>query len=185
MNRLREEYFRWICSHVCDRSCAAQVTYNKLLHYLYEKEFTYTICMDGNRAEDGIDLRYRFGQDTKKSVHDIAARLDTDPCSVLEMMCALALRCEENIITDPDSDNRAEKLFRSMISSLGLADMDDVNFDYKYTDRIINCILQRKFKRNGSGSLFTVPNCRHDMRTTEIWYQMMWYLDAVIYPKRT
>lgn len=181
MNKLREEYFRWMCSLVGERG-TGRVSYKKLLGYLFDKEFTYSVRMDINRVEDGIALRYRFGQDTGKFVNEISASLDICPCSVLEMMCALSLRCEESIMADPDSDCKPSRWFWVMISSLGLEYANDANFSYASTEKIINRFLERRYKPNGSGSLFTVSG-RNDMRTAEIWYQMMWYLDEVISQK--
>lgn len=39
--------------------------------------------------------------------------------------------------------------------------------------------MEREYERNGEGGLFTVNNGR-DMRTTEIWYQMNYYLSEII-----
>jgi len=50
--------------------------------------------MDGNRAEDGIDLRYRFGYEKEYEGSTIASYLDNSPCSVLEMLIALAFRAK-------------------------------------------------------------------------------------------
>ena len=77
------------------------------------------IPMDGNRAEDGIDLRYRFGHEQHYSDAMVASFLDDRPCSVLEMMIALSIRCEEHIMDDPDVGNRTGQWFWSMIASLG------------------------------------------------------------------
>ena len=67
-----------------------------------------------------------------------------------------------------------------MISNLGLEFMSDTKFDKRYLDGVISKFLNREYKRNGEGGLFTVKNCKHDLRTAEIWYQMCWYLDDII-----
>ena len=41
----------------------------------------------------------------------ISAYLDNKTCSVLEMMIALAIRCEEHIMDDPDVGNRTGQWF--------------------------------------------------------------------------
>lgn len=50
----------------------------------------------------------------------IASYLDNRPCSVLEMIIALAIRLEEHIMDDPDIGNRTGQWFWDMIVSLGL-----------------------------------------------------------------
>lgn len=95
--------------------------------------------------------------------------LDNRPCSVLEMLIALAFRCEEHIMTDPDIGNRMGQWFWNMIVSLGLGSMSDSRFDAAYTDDVISRFMNRKYKRNGEGGLFTVERCKYDMRTVEIW----------------
>lgn len=177
---INNRYFVWICGLIGDNSREVkEPSYCKLLSCLYDTEFSYIIPMDGNRAEDGIDLRYRFGDE--KGIEDttISSHLNDRPCSVLEMMAALAIRCEEHIMDDPDIGNRTDKWFWDMIVSLGLGMMDDSHFDMTYVNRVIIKFLDRKYKRNGEGGLFTVKHCIRDMRTAEIWYQMCWYLDDI------
>lgn len=58
---LNNEYFEWMCQLVCDERYNRRLSYQKLLRHLHSIDFQYTLPMDGNRAEDGIDLRYRFG----------------------------------------------------------------------------------------------------------------------------
>ena len=174
---INNEYFEWMCNLVCDSNRFKKVHYDKLLSYLYDTEFTYLLDMDSNRAEDGIDLRYRFAIESKYSRADISRYLDYCPCSILEMMVALSLRCEENIMDDPDIGDRTGKWFWDMIVNLGLFKMNDLNFDLDKVSDIINIFLDREYEANGRGGLFLVRNSKYDIRTVEIWYQMCWYLD--------
>ena len=170
---VQKEYFDWMCALVRRRG----ISYRKLMKKLHETEFYYTIPLDGNREEDGVDLRYRFAQEEGYRDFVVANCLDNYPCSVLEMMIALAIRCEETIMSDPDVGNRTGKWFWEMVESLGLSDMTDRNFDLDYVDRVVKRFLDRKYKRNGEGGLFTLKHCRQDLRQVEIWYQMCWYLN--------
>lgn len=105
-SELNSEYFDWMCQLVCNRRYTRGLSYQKLLRFLHNVDFNYTIEMDGNREEDGIDLRYRFGYENSYENAMISSYLDNSPCSVLEMMIALAIRCEEHIMDDPDIGNR-------------------------------------------------------------------------------
>lgn len=175
-DKMNDAYFEWMYQIVCDERDSG-MSYRKLLYLLYDTDFNYTIPMDGNRAEDGIDLRYRFGYENAYEDATIAAYLDDRPCSILEMMVALAIRCEEHIMCDPDIGNRTGQWFWNMIDNLGLSDMDDIGFDKNYVKSAIQKFLNREYKRNGEGGLFTVKHCWKDLRLVEIWYQMCWYLD--------
>lgn len=54
-NELINMYFEWMYDIVCPDK---KKSYRKLLYFLHSVDFTYLIDMDGNRFEDGIELRY-------------------------------------------------------------------------------------------------------------------------------
>jgi hypothetical protein len=153
-------------------------SYRKLLQYLHNIDFRYSIPKDRNRAEDGIVLRYRF-IDEYVTVECPKLNLN-EPCSVLEMMVALAIRCEESIMDDPTIGDRTGQWFWGMIKNLGLATMKDEKFDSEYVYDVITRFLDREYEPDGRGGLFTVKNCEYDLRTVEIWYQLCYYLDTII-----
>lgn len=179
-DELKEEYFQWLY-HFVNRDYVPRqdASYIKLLKYLYDVEFVYILGLDGNRYEDGIELRYRFGYECGIEAPIIATELDDHPCSVLEMLIALSLRCEENIMYDPDLGDRTSRWFWYMIMNLGLDEMTDDYFDEVKTRDIIDRFLYREYAKDGRGGLVYIPNSPKDLRTVEIWYQMMWFLDEV------
>lgn len=179
-NDLEKRYFDWMYGIACQNRYSRKASYKMLLSYLNCIPFSYTVLMDRNRAADGVDLRYRFGYEQGYEDPMIASYLDDKPCSVLEMMVALAIRCEEHIMEDSDIGDRTGKWFWYMISSLGLSDMDDDQIDYIRVDRIIRKFLNREYTKDGKGGLFYVKNCKIDMRTTEVWYQMFQYLEKIL-----
>lgn len=178
-NELCKRYFDWMCRLVCNNKYS-KTSYRKLLRYLDSVEFTYTIDMDDNRAADGIDLRYRYGYDHDVDSRIIATYLDDHACSVLEMMIALSLRCEETIMDDPEYGNRTGQWFWGMIVNLGLGPMTDEHFNVDYAENVMDIFLNREYEPNGQGGLFTVENTDRDLRTVEIWYQMCWYLNEIM-----
>lgn len=151
-----------------------------LLEYLFSKDFIYLLRMDENRAMDGLDLRYRFCYEKSYEYSDLSSELRDKPCSVLEMMVALALRCEEQIMADPDAGDRLPYWFERMIANLGLTDMDDYRFELNKVEKNIETFLHREYLPNGLGGLFYIPNCQRDLRHVEIWYQACWYLDSIL-----
>lgn len=168
-----------MCHFIYDNRYSRKASYKKLLRHLDEVPFTYILEMDGNRAADGEDFRYRFGYENGYDDRLIATYLDDRPCSVLEMMVALAVRCEEHIMEDDDYGDRTGQWFWNMIVSLDLGTMTDRRYDEKYVDYVLERFLRREYKRNGEGGLYTVHNPRVDMRQIEIWYQMHTYLEEM------
>ena len=176
-NELNDEYFEWMYQLVCNESYSKGLSYKKLLNHLHNINFEYIIEMDGNRAEDGVDLRYRFGYELGYENPIIAQYIDHRGCSVLEMLIALAIRCEEHIMDNPEIGDRTGLWFWNMIENLGLGSMKDSRFDVDFVDDIIATFLNREYRRNGDGGLFTLKRSNVDLRTIEIWYQMCWYLN--------
>lgn len=179
-NELNDRYFHWMCQLVSAQRNSKGRSYHKLLRFLHSVDFYCTVPMDVNREADGIDLRYRFGYEKSYSDPMVAAFLDDRPCSILELMIALAIRCEENIMDDPDIGDRTSRWFWDMIKSLGLKGMDDDNFNEVYVDKVIKRFLNRTYKKNGEGGLFTIHHSKRDLRAVEIWNQMCWYLDELV-----
>lgn len=176
-NELNNAYFDWMYRLVCGDGYSKGRSYRKLFYLLHDTPFTYTIAMDGNRYEDGVELRYRFANEQGHREAIIARYLDERPCSVLEMLIALSIRLEEHIMDDPEIGNRTGQWFWNMITNLGLGSMNDVRFDKDYSYNVIQRFLSRDYERDGKGGLFTVKYCRFDLRDVEIWYQACWYLD--------
>lgn len=176
-NDICTEYFEWLYDLACNERYHKTISYRKLLGFLYDTEFVYIIPRDGNRAEDGISLRHRFGR--LYGYGNVDDYLE-GPCNVLEMMIALAIRCEEDIMDDPDIGDRTAQWFWNMITSLGLSSMTDNRFDQQRAEDVIERFLNREYRHDGKGGLFTVKHCDTDMRDVEIWYQMSYYLDSIV-----
>lgn len=186
---VRNEYFEWLYHLVCRDRFSSQISFRKLLMHLHNTVFRFSIMRDQNRSEDGVDLRYRFAlsqgpfrvgiaMDERCDGSDIYDILD-GPCTVLEMMIALANRCEETIMDDPDIGDRTGQWFWGMIINMGLGSMSDDRYDRRYVEYVITRLLDREYEPDGTGGLFTVKDCDRDMRDVEIWYQLCWYLDSI------
>lgn len=130
--------------------------------------------MDENRALDGMNLRTRFIDIYPEN------ELNFDrECSILEMMIALSIRCEDYIMTDDRYGNRTGEWFWNMILSLGLTGMTDTNFNKGFVEEVLFRFITRDYDADGSGGLFTILNPHIDMRKIEIWHQLNWYLEEV------
>lgn len=175
-DQVNDEYFEWLCEMIDIGRFSKHISYRKLLRHLHNIEFTWFVPHDDNRADDGIQLRRRFAI-TRDDLR--LQRCLKGPCSVLEMMVALALRCEEWIMDDAQMGNRTGQWFWGMIRNLELNTMKDEKFDREYVDDVIARLLNREYEPDGRGGLFTVRHCNYDLRTVEIWVQLSWYLGSI------
>lgn len=167
-----DDYFCWLANFVPNR-----YQYNELINALYRKEFAYIFVMDSNRAEDGISLRLRFERDYDYCPGLVTGYFENRPCSVLEMIVALALRCEESIMYDERFGDRTTFWIGIMLSNMGLDSFDDGNFDPYQVNDILECFINRQYQKNGKGGLFYFKRDDIDVRAMEIWIQMNWYLN--------
>ena len=174
------QYFEWIFDMVCGMRFAEDISFRKLLSHLHNTEFRYSIPNDKSRAREGENLRHRFALTQMPDVPEYEI-LDilAGPCSVLEMMVALAIYAEEHIMSNPQIGNRVGQWFWNMVVNLGLGDQMDNRFDRRYVDTVLRRFLDRKYDPNGKGGLFTIRNCDRDLRKVEIFYQLCWYLGTI------
>lgn len=176
-NKIEKEYFEWMSDIVCKNRYDHSISFRKLLSYLHNVEFKYNILNDSDRAHDGVNLRRRFAL-SAVTEYDYTMDCLEGPCSVLEMMVALAIRCEETIMTNPQIGDRTAQWFWKMVVSLGLGSMTDDRFDECYVEETITRFLNRKYEPDGHGGLFIVKG--KDLRSVPIWTQMCYFLDNKI-----
>lgn len=178
-DQMRIAYRNWLINKTYSW-CVEHGSYRKLLTFLYSQRFYSSIYNDNNRASDGIELRMRFVESQEQYTYRDVYLYLNEPCNMLEMMAALAIRCENHIMGDPDNEDRSGVWFFRMLESSHLDCLtDDQYFDEEYAEVVVSNILNRKYNANGDGGLFTVKNPKEDMRYAEIWFQMNWYLGEV------
>lgn len=173
MTNGEKRYFKWLCDQVPD----PRGGHTLLLLKLFDTRFIYILPMDKNRMHDGVDLRDIY---VSRTGHEMPKADDTH-CTVLEMMVGLSIRCEKEQMHNQDFGDRTPIWFWGMVRSMGLADQTDENFDEEACDIAIAKMMGRQYDYNGKGGLFTVKEPREDMRTIEIWYQMMRYLNEMMF----
>ena len=97
---LGEQYYDWLHKIVCGEWEPRNLSFHRLLMYLHNRTYIPACEMDQCRAEDGVNLRYRFASECDIPYDKIDAEFHGVPCSMLEMMVALAVRIEEHIMED-------------------------------------------------------------------------------------
>ena len=140
-----------------------------LAEQLHRKDFLWYIPNDDNRAADGVALRaeyYEFPID--------------GPCSMLEMLIALARRMEFES-GEVSTSTSVGNWFWHMLENAGLTKFTDEVYNSSETthedvDVILERIIQRQYQRDGRGGLFPLRQAYNDQRDTELWYQLSAYL---------
>lgn len=188
----RDKYFKWLCELVGVYQGESN-GYWYLMQILQNKEFVWFVPNDDNRVEDGLALRYDF-MECYYDIYELGQSL-TDPCSVLEMLVALAIRMDDSIVK-PGEDTKVSDRFFEIIDNLGLTPFSDDRYEglgdpnnpnYMYAlenisddivvmNDILDTFIERRYNKDGNGGLFPLINPKYDQRTTEIWYQMSEYL---------
>ena len=179
---LSDLYFKWMCSIAFPDEQLRSHYYNAL-NLLNSIEFTYSISLDENRLVDGLDLRYHFSYASKIPYQDVVDGLYYQPCSVLEMMIALARRCEDSIMSNDEYGDRTSQWFWKMFVNLGLDKYPDSiwNESVQYAAiQIVSRFLSRDYDPDGNGSLFKFNNPNLDIRNLEIWDQMCLYMSEIV-----
>jgi len=174
-------YYNWLVNKIGGERLGYS-SYSKLLHFLFREPFTWDlrIRIDESREEDGYELRYRYFDETGKRI-DVSRH---DNCSVLEMMIALSIRADRDIMWIPGEDH-PERLFWEMLRNAGLLDFDDRYFNESVVYSVIDNILKRNYRPNGQGGFFPVRKVYKDMRTLPIWEQMNQYLNETYFVGRS
>ena len=177
---VENEYFEWLYNSVCKNRVHDKVSYRKLFMLLHDTEFIFSIPNDVNRAKDGEELRYRFFLELEEKEGVYPPVNIEGPCSVLEMLVALSIKCEESIMDDFQYGDRTAQWFWGMLRNMGIGLMTDDIFDRDYVKEKIDIFMNREYEPDGKGGLFYIRDCKEDLRNVEIWIQLCWYLDKFV-----
>lgn len=178
MNDLAK-YFCWVVNNVYNREVSHE--YDALMKYIFQKKYEYDNWYDENRKSDGLSMRrdwFRENEGFDISERDKKFR-DTAPCSWLEMFVAFAMRIE-SLKADPDVGDRTPQWFWLMMTSLGLSKMTNAKFNPKEANKILHTLAYHEFNEDGSGGgLFVIHDPTKNMKTSDLWYQMQYYLSEI------
>lgn len=167
-----DQYFEWLCGRVVSlKAKNPSTTRWQLLHRLHSTPFAWYIPNDDNRAAHGTELRVEWVREMHQEVPD-RAWLEL-PCSVLEMLVALADRLTF------DAGGSAGPWFWKLVENLGLDKYTDDIYEISIeeeVDEVLDRLINRTYERDGSGGLFPLRQDPRDQRKVEILYQMSSYL---------
>jgi hypothetical protein len=165
-----DSYFGVLCELAGLDSPIERCGYYELMNQLYHTEFIWSVLNDDNRSSDGLKLREKYGF-VQEDV----------PCSLLEMLMALAIRCEDEILYSPTYGNRSKDWFWMMMTNLGLNKMRDLSFNKAWNNDdvtgICDVFMDREYGYSGhGGGLFPLKHPHKNQTEVEIWYQLSTYL---------
>ena len=165
MKLRNKNYFLWLLDRIKMDGVDLD-EHMDLLRFLYEYEFTWLIENDANRASKGLSLRYEYNKNWDPG--DI-------PCSVLEMLIALAHDWEHEITYDFQKGDRTAQWFWTMLGNLGLLE-PNVEKNDKIVSHLVGTWLGREFDENGVGSPFPRHDAEKNQKEVEIWMQLQGYV---------
>lgn len=190
-----DAYFDWLCDTVNAGSNGAFWPYRNLLRRLFLTPFEPSRYMDDNREVDGRMLRYYFESNHDDYVLHEQSPYHVDggfyestknePCSMLEMMIALAKKIDTSYLYSNES--RLFIWFWVMIESMGLADNIDGYWENDTEKNDLVDWIIRTFNLNAHYSdengnwiptvfLFPIHNMESISRASSLWEQMqVWY----------
>lgn len=167
-------YFDWLVYTIAP-DYNQREDYMELLLALYSTEFFWVVKRDKNRAEDGLDLRDIFERKTR-------LYCDTDgPCNCLELFIALAIRCENELMYDPDFGDRTDRWFWMFLDNLGLLEYDSEGFNFDEVSEILDKFMSREYGFNLEFCAFPSSISVSEMKKMELAYQMNFFIKENFY----
>lgn len=159
------EYIHWVLKDklgLTDKECKDN---RNLISVLAEVEFVPRHPMDENRAKDGIELRSDFEYETGEYLDKGSGLMSS--CTFFEMIAALAIRCENQMMRNTSLGNRTSKWFFEFLSNLDILGCDDVEYI------VDSCELFME----GRKDMFPLKNRRIKQSNEQIWKQLTAYIN--------
>lgn len=163
---IENEYFNWLCAKVLDTDGPM---YIDLMRVFYSTQFVWLVPGDGNRAEDGCELRIDFLRELREKNNDPWFYM---PCSVLEMFIAFSKRASFQ------TDIPEKEWFWTFLKNLDLDEFRRIQgSEILIIEGILDTFIWRTYDPSGHGGMFPMRWPKHDQREVEIWYQFCEYLE--------
>jgi hypothetical protein len=155
--------------------------YQNLMLCLNDIPFICVLERDDSRARDALNLRENFVDNYGfRYIPDQINYFYNEEYSVLEVLIALSIKCDSQVMGDIKKGNRTADWFWRMIKNLGLFRFTNETFGpitVNQINNIVNIFVYRRYNFDGKGGIFPLQNPPGDERKVELWYQMMSYLN--------
>lgn len=146
------KYFRWLVEQI-DNGEASK--YKHLLNDLFDISYRWIVELDGNRALDGMDLRRRFRDGYDRDIG----------CSVLEMLVALSIRFEHDVMCEP-GDEDPSRWFWLILRQLDLDLFTDDSYDFVAVNSILELFM------SGQKCILKSGHKIENLATKDLWWQL-------------
>jgi len=176
---MANEYYFWLCDLI--KINQPNRSYWLLIKTLHEKMFYWTVPNDDNRVFESKKLRECFCEENNYDwfIYNKHHNWCIKDVSILELIIALAHRCENFMIDQNDNMSMCD-WFWKLLSNISLDKFTDDTYYYLNgsieIDKILNKINERTYKKDGREGLFPLKKPKKDQRKVEFWYQMCAYL---------
>lgn len=167
---IQMKYFWWLAIRVNED----HKDYVLLLKELYSRSFYYILDDDRERLRDGIALREKWCSEVALD-NESYKKVICKPCSILEMMIALARRIEVDML----GSGSYAWIFWKMIENLGLEGMSDLNYDSSEISLAIDALMLNEYEDSGKGGLFYISD-DVELKGMSIWNQAMKWVNTQI-----
>ena len=169
---LKKGYFNHLVEIVCNKQ-HHRMDYIPLLDLLNSIPFVVMVDMDENRADYGAFLRKRWLQN--EDLYEYLYEFDDDKVSVLEVLIGIAQRLEDQVGDVMEGDHTSDR-FWEILHNLDIEKYDSKNYKpLNIKEKVRNWML-RKYKNDGSGSIFPIKNVVKNYNSLQIWDQMSIYV---------
>ena len=159
-------YIHWVLKDKLKLTDKEAKHYSYLVRSLTNVEFVWRHPMDENRAIDGLDLRSDFEYETGEYLDNSSGLMAH--CTFFEMLAALAIRCENQLMRNLSIGDRTSKWFFEFLDNLGLLN------DKLSTDDIKG-ILEDFM--DGDLDMFPLKNKGIVQKNEQIWKQLSAYIN--------
>ena len=195
--KVKDSYFNYLLSLISSDEIDARQDYYNLCTLLFDTEYTVLNPMDNNRANDASTLRERWLDNIRVKDERLKQEYANDvvvtPISVLEVLIALCVKVEDQILANPDVDYIAAKLFWELMDNLvkygtfGTAykKASDILTDEKWCTftedamkASIKKVVTRTYHEDGRGGLFPIDKCKTNQRKMHLWANCMYYIST-------
>jgi hypothetical protein len=178
MAKADPDYFEWLTAKI-EIPESNPHTYNGLFRRLHEVEFVWHVSGDGNRVQDGRDLRTQFMNETRRRRSPDLDEIMHVGATVLEVVIALSIR------TAFTAGGVPEIWAWQLLENLNLHRAHDPLTQMKANrvDEILEALIWRTYNRDGQGGFFPLSDdadsIAMDQTKLEIWDQMNIYVNEI------
>lgn len=160
------KYIHWVLEDKLGLTNQEIRKYYNVAKTLTQIEFVWRHPMDENRAIDGLELRSDFEYETGDYLDKSSGLMG--PCTFFEMLAALAIRCENQLMRNLSEGDRTSKWFFEFLDNLDLLD------DRIREKDIINTVEDFM---DGKIDMFPLKKRGIIQKNEQIWKQLSAYIN--------